>query len=185
MRVSRDGQPPTRPQFVWDSGMHRWDDPDGVHPQWEWRPWDGSQAYPDSKLYDVLLAFAVPRPWCAVEANALELGWVATKMGGAGAPDDLTLAPVTQAWLAASDDASRRSGYYFHQQPREVHAAAHDVAVHDRPRAVCKDVSGLPLGHLPRSTVGHAPAPCATSTASSALSARAIESPLRTRWAST
>jgi hypothetical protein len=64
----------------------------------EWR------AGSDSKLFDVVLAFAVARHWPAVLSNALEPGWVPTKMGGPGAPDDLSLAPVTQAWLAVSDD---------------------------------------------------------------------------------
>jgi hypothetical protein len=37
-------------------------------------------------------------------SNALEQGWVATKMGGSGATDDLDQAHITQAWLAVSDD---------------------------------------------------------------------------------
>src|SRR5215467_11387741 len=39
-------------------------------------------AYAESKLCDVLLAFAVARRWKDVKSNALEPGWVATKMGG-------------------------------------------------------------------------------------------------------
>ena len=31
-------------------------------------------------------------------------GWVATKMGGPGAPGDLAKGAITQAWLAVSDD---------------------------------------------------------------------------------
>ena len=54
-------------------------------------------------------------------------------MGGAGAPDDLSLAPVTQAWLAVSDDpaATVSGGYFDHQQPREVHPAARSVDVQE------------------------------------------------------
>ena len=82
--------------------------------------WNGAQAYSDSKLFDVVLAFAVARRWPDVLSNALEPGWVATRMGGPGAPDDLSLAPVTQAWLAVSDDpaATVTAGYFYHQRPR-------------------------------------------------------------------
>ena len=45
------------------SGMHRGGDPDLSDLQWERRPWNGSQAYADSKLFDVVLAFAAARHW--------------------------------------------------------------------------------------------------------------------------
>lgn len=62
---------------------------------------------------------AVARLWPQVYANALDPGWVPTKMGGAGAPDDLEKGHQTQAWLAASDDAEAKvSGeYFFHKKP--------------------------------------------------------------------
>jgi len=44
------------------SGMHRGGDPGLTDPQWEHRRWNGSQAYSDSKLFDVVLAFAIARP---------------------------------------------------------------------------------------------------------------------------
>ena len=37
-------------------------------------------------------------------AGAVDPGWIPTKMGGAGAPDDLQQGFETQAWLAASED---------------------------------------------------------------------------------
>jgi len=64
--------------------------------QWERRRWDGSQAYADSKLYDAVLSAAVARCWSDTLSNAVEPGWVPTKMGGPGAPDDMDLAPVTR-----------------------------------------------------------------------------------------
>jgi NAD(P)-dependent dehydrogenase (short-subunit alcohol dehydrogenase family) len=70
---------------------------------WTKRRWDGSSAYTESKLRDVMLAFAVARRWSDVLSNSLEPGWVPTKMGGAGAPDDMDQAHLTQAWLAVSD----------------------------------------------------------------------------------
>ena len=88
--------------------MHRGGDPGLTDPQWEDRRWNGSQAYSDSKLFDVVLAFAVARLWTGVLSNAVEPGWVPTRMGGPGAPDDMSLAPVTQAWLAVSPDSDAR-----------------------------------------------------------------------------
>jgi hypothetical protein len=41
--------------------MHRGGDPGLTDPQWEHRRWNGSQAYSDSKLFDIVLAFAVAR----------------------------------------------------------------------------------------------------------------------------
>ena len=98
--------------------MHRGGRPDLEDLQWVRRRWDGAQAYADSKFYDVVLAFAVARRWPDVLSNALEPGWVPTKMGGPGAPDDLSLAAVTQVWLAVSDDpaATVTGNYFYHQQ---------------------------------------------------------------------
>jgi NAD(P)-dependent dehydrogenase (short-subunit alcohol dehydrogenase family) len=129
------------------SGMHRAGDATLADPQWAKRPWNGAQAYSDSKLFDVALAFAVARRWPAVLSNALEPGWVATKMGGPGAPDDLSLAPVTQAWLAASDDPAAKvtGGYFYHQRPREVSRAALDSAFQDQLLDYCASLTGVTL----------------------------------------
>ena len=58
-----------------------------------------SSAYAESKFCDVLLAFAVARRWRNVLSNALEPGWVATKIGGSSAPDDLQKGYVTKLGL--------------------------------------------------------------------------------------
>ena len=129
------------------SGMHRGGEANVRDPEWKTRSWNGSQAYANSKLYDVVLAFAVARRWPGVLVNALEPGWVPTKMGGRGAPDDLALGGVTQAWLAGSDDAAATvSGhYFFHQRLQETHAAAHDRRLQDALVAYCAEVSGVAL----------------------------------------
>src|ERR1017187_1558097 len=84
---------------------------------WEKRRWNGSAAYAESKFHDVLLAFAMARRFPNVRSNALEPGWVPTKMGGSGAPDDLDKGNRTQVWLATSDEpaASVSGQYFFHQ----------------------------------------------------------------------
>jgi NAD(P)-dependent dehydrogenase (short-subunit alcohol dehydrogenase family) len=87
----------------------------------EWGGHRTSGSYSDSKLFVTMLAVAVARMWSDVLSNAVDPGWVPTKMGGARAPDDLRLGHVTQAWLAVSDEPEARTsgGYWYHQQRRE------------------------------------------------------------------
>ena len=68
------------------------------------------------------------RLWPDVLSNALEPGWVATKMGGPGAPDDLDQAHRTQVWLAVSDEpaATVTGEYFYHQKLRSPHPATRD-----------------------------------------------------------
>ena len=127
------------------SGLHQNGDPSLNDLKWEARRWHGTQAYSDTKLHDVLLAFAVARHWNDVFSNALEPGWVATKMGGANAPDDLRAGCVTQAWLAVSDDkAARVTGeYFYHQKLRKPHPATRDVALQEKLLEECGKFSGI------------------------------------------
>jgi NAD(P)-dependent dehydrogenase (short-subunit alcohol dehydrogenase family) len=127
------------------SGMHRSGDPSLKDLEWRSRTWSGSSAYADSKLHDVILAFAVARHWPDVLSNALEPGWVATKMGGPGAPDDLAAGPKTQVWLATSNDpeAMVTGEYFYHQKRRTPHPAARDKAIQDRLIAECARISGV------------------------------------------
>ena len=130
------------------SGMHRSAGANLDDVTWTKRSWQGAQAYAESKLHDVLLAFAVARRWPEVKSNALEPGWVPTRMGGPGAPDDMDQAHRTQAWLAVSGEpgALVSGRYFYHLRPRPVNPEAQDVRLQDRLIEACARLSG---GRLP------------------------------------
>ena len=127
------------------SGMHRSGDASLNDLIWSSRPWDASSAYSDSKLHNAILAFAVARKWPDVLSHAVDPGWVATKMGGPGAPVSVEEGARTQVWLAASQDKEVLvSGRYFHHlQPGSCHPAAADPAVQEKYLAVCGRLSGI------------------------------------------
>lgn len=129
------------------SGLHQSGDPTFNDLAWEHRAWDGYQAYCDSKLHDVLLAFAVARLWPDVFSNAVEPGWIATKMGGRGGSRDFDAGVRTQAWLAVSEDpcALVTGQYFYHLKPREAHEATHDQDRQERFLAACERISGVQL----------------------------------------
>ncbi|MGW5345160.1 SDR family NAD(P)-dependent oxidoreductase [Streptomyces sp. HUAS TT3] len=107
----------------------------GGHPSLAGVDWRGGSAgsYSDSKLFVTALAAAVARLRPGVLSNAVDPGWVPTRMGGPDAPDDLVLGHRTQAWLAAGDDpgALVTGGYWYHRQMLEPHRAVHDEAFQD------------------------------------------------------
>jgi NAD(P)-dependent dehydrogenase (short-subunit alcohol dehydrogenase family) len=128
----------------------------GLHPNgdatlrdlaWEHRPWQGQQAYSDTKLHDVILAFAIARRWPDVFSNALEPGWVATKMGGPRAPDDLNAGHRTQVWLVASDSpAAMVTGqYFYHMRLRTPNPASRETETQEKLLEACKRFSGVDL----------------------------------------
>jgi NAD(P)-dependent dehydrogenase (short-subunit alcohol dehydrogenase family) len=113
------------------SGMHR-----GGRAHLENMDWSGHRAtasYSDSKLFVTTLAIAVARLWPDVFSNAVDPGWVPTKMGGAGAPDDLRLGHLTQEWLVTSDDPDARTsgGYWYHQRRADPAPKVHDELFQD------------------------------------------------------
>ena len=129
------------------SGMHHGARPVLDDMLWVRRSWRGDQTYAESKLYDAVLACAVARLWPGVLSNALEPGWVPTRMGGPGAPDDMDQAHRTQAWLATSDDpAAQVSGQYFHHlRPRTPNPAVRDEQVQEALLRTCAALCGLTL----------------------------------------
>ena len=97
---------------------------------WTARRWNAAQAYSESKLHVTALALTIARVWPDVFSNAIDPGWVPTKMGGAAATDDLEMGYLTQTWLAVSNDAAATvSGqYWYHRQRREPASEARDPA---------------------------------------------------------
>lgn len=125
------------------SGLQAQGEPDLGDLQRERRPWDGMQAYCDSKLYDVVLAFAVARLWRDVVSNAVDPGWIRTSMGGPGAPGDLDEGSDTQVWLATSDEpeATTSGRYLKNRQDLRAHPAAYDIELQDGLLAACAQLS--------------------------------------------
>jgi NAD(P)-dependent dehydrogenase (short-subunit alcohol dehydrogenase family) len=101
--------------------------------------------YSDSKLHVLMLCFAVARKWPEVYANAVDPGWVPTKMGGASAPDDLQKGYETQVWLAVSADRHAKvSGRYFHHEKEaRYNPEADDVELQERFLSSCEEISGV------------------------------------------
>jgi len=129
------------------SGMHHGGDDSLRDMDWTERRWDTNRAYSESKLYVTALAFAVARRWPKVVSSAVDPGWVPTKMGGAGAPDDLEQGHLTQTWLAVSDDpAAKVSGkYWHHRQQRAPASAALDTEFQDRLLTRLGELTGIKL----------------------------------------
>jgi NAD(P)-dependent dehydrogenase (short-subunit alcohol dehydrogenase family) len=129
------------------SGLHRGGEGSLADLDWTRRPWDTGRAYAESKLQVIALAFAVARRWPGVLSNAVDPGWVRTRMGGPGAPVDLDTGQRTQSWLAAGrDPAALVSGGYWHDMRREAPAAeAADPAFQDRLVTRLGELTGVAL----------------------------------------
>src|SRR3954462_6891485 len=114
------------------SGMHRGGRASLTDMDWSGRRTTGS--YSDSKLFVTTLAAAVARIWPEVFSNAVDPGWVPTRMGGPGATDDLLLGHLSQEWLETSEDPDARAsgGYWYHQRRVEPHPAVHDRHFQDQ-----------------------------------------------------
>jgi NAD(P)-dependent dehydrogenase (short-subunit alcohol dehydrogenase family) len=122
----------------------------GMHLQGRFKPEnfkkDSSRiTYSDSKLHVLMLCMAVARRWTSVYANVVDPGWVPTKMGGGGAPDDLQKGYETQVWLAVSnDDKATLSGrYFFHQKERHHNPEADDVEQQEKFLNLCREITGV------------------------------------------
>ncbi|OIH92431.1 short-chain dehydrogenase [Curtobacterium sp. MCBA15_001] len=125
------------------SSMHRGGSArlDGV----DWEGGSSSSSYSDSKLFVTAFAAAVAARWSGVQANAVDPGWVPTKMGGAGASDDLELGHRTQERLIADPDASVSGGYWFHDRQQDPHPAVRDPQFQDALLRALEAATGVAL----------------------------------------
>jgi NAD(P)-dependent dehydrogenase (short-subunit alcohol dehydrogenase family) len=101
---------------------------------WTGRRWNAAQAYAESKLQVTALALTLARVWPEALSNAVDPGWVPTKMGGAAATGDLEMGYLTQTWLAVSNDAAATvsGGYWYHRQRQEPAPQFRDPAFQDQ-----------------------------------------------------
>lgn len=99
--------------------------------------------YSDTKLFDLMLAKYFAREWTDTYINAVNPGWVPTRMGGAGAPDDLVKGAATQVWLASSEDSEAlvTGKYFFHKAQMPYNKLADSEANQDKLIAYLKTLS--------------------------------------------
>jgi len=102
-------------------------------------------SYSDSKLHLVMLAKAVARKWTDIYVNAVDPGWVPTRMGGKEAPDNLKQGFETQVWLAISNDKNAKvSGrYFYHKQEHTHNPVADDIMLQESFLQRCFDLTGV------------------------------------------
>ena len=129
------------------SGLHRGGEGSLRDLDWTERPWDPARAYAESKLHVVALAFFLARRWPEVLSNAVDPGWVRTRMGGASAPVDIDTGQRTQSWLAVSTEpAAMVSGRYWHHlRPEQPAAEAVDAVFQNEMVARLQELTGVAL----------------------------------------
>lgn len=139
-------RPPDRLVYL-SSGLHRDGQGSLMDLDWTRRPWDTAKAYAESKLQVAALAFALARRWPGVLSNAVDPGWVRTRMGGPGAPGDLETGQQTQTWLATSQEpkALVSGGYWRHLRQEQPAEEAADVRFQDQLLARLGELTGVAL----------------------------------------
>lgn len=107
----------------------------------------GSISYSDSKFHVLLLAKIIAQKWPEVFANAVDPGWVPTKMGGPGAPGNLQNGYETQSWLAVSNqrEVLVSGRYFYHKREKQSHRGADDPAVQEKFLELCEAATGVKL----------------------------------------
>lgn len=103
--------------------------------------------YSDTKLFDLMLAKHFAKLWPETFINAVDPGWVPTRMGGASAPDNLAKGAETQAWLASSDDqeALVTGKYFHHRQQKSSNPLADSPSNLDKLISYLEKISGMKI----------------------------------------
>ena len=129
------------------SSMHMGARPVRLAAFWQDGRWSGRISYSQTKYLVTALAFAAARLWPEVRSNAVDPGWVPTRMGGPSAPDDLEEGARTQAWLAegAEPGALVTGQYLHHGRPAAPDPETRDAGVQDEALALCERISGVAL----------------------------------------
>ncbi|MFI1004328.1 SDR family NAD(P)-dependent oxidoreductase [Streptomyces galbus] len=107
----------------------------------------GTASYSDTKLWVTALSQACASRWPGTASHAVDPGWVPTRMGGAGAPDDLVAGHRTQVRLATDPDVTPATGgYWYHERTQAPHPAALDEEFQERLLRALEQHTGVPLG---------------------------------------
>ena len=123
------------------NGVLDLDDPSYAH-----RPFDGWQAYQDTKLQLILLALGVGRRWPRVRSLAFDPGWVSTQMtvrNGDSAPLTAEHAGDRLARLATTEDLPPDS--YATERAWRPGKDEKDPAKQDGLLALCARLTGVSL----------------------------------------
>jgi NAD(P)-dependent dehydrogenase (short-subunit alcohol dehydrogenase family) len=122
---------------------------------WTGWPWTAALAYSESKLQVTAFALTLARAWPEVLSNAVDPGWVPTKVGGAAATGDLQMGYLTQTWLAVSTDAAATvSGANRHRTGRQAARAHSKRLAARRPRPPPRGAAGVRRGRTPGIAAG-------------------------------
>ena len=134
------------------SGLHLGGQGSLADLDWTKRAWEPGPAYCETKLHVAALAAFLARRWPDVISNAVDPGWVPTRMGGPSAPDDLEMGHQTQVWLAVSDDpdAETTGGYWRHRAPQQPAAEVTDHDFQDKLIAQLSALTGVDLPSAPQ-----------------------------------
>jgi NAD(P)-dependent dehydrogenase (short-subunit alcohol dehydrogenase family) len=141
-------EPPERQVFL-SSSMHRGGSTDLR------RATSGRLSYSDTKLWVTALSRELADLRPATASHAVDPGWVPTRMGGPGAPDDLRAGHETQVWLSTAVDVEPATGgYWHHRRTQRPHPAVEDASF----RAALVDelarLTGVTLDDYARPTRG-------------------------------
>ena len=134
---------PTPKRLVYlSSGLHSGADPSLNDITFQQRNYSDSSGYADSKLHNIMFAKAFARSFPDSYCNSMDPGWVATKMGGSGAPGSPEAAVDTYCHLATNVEST---GGYWKPGAREASPMkqADDMRKQEKLMKICEDVTGV------------------------------------------